>query len=271
MGLVTTERRGGAAVFTYANPPLGTMTAAGAEELLQAVRAAVDDTEVRCIVLTGGLPGIFVRHYDVGELTVLGERLAQTPAPPQPAPQPADGRPAGGFLGLADLVATAGKPVIAAINGLCMGGGFELSLACDIRIAGADVTAIGLPETRVGIFPGGGGTQRLPRVIGEARALEMILRGRVVTGPAALEIGLVHEVADDPLARALEIAEEFAARPAEGLAYAKRLTRAALDRPLSEGLADERRSFSEVVRLPSAIEAMKVSLAGAPLGTREPS
>ena len=268
MGLVTSTRHGAASVFSYANPPLGTMTAAGAEELYQAVRAAADDAEVRCIVLTGGLPGIFVRHYDVGELTVLGERLAQAPAP---APQQTDGRPAGGFLGLTDLVAAAPKPVIAAINGLCMGGGFELSLACDIRIAGNDVTAIGLPETRVGIFPGGGGTQRLPRVIGEARALEMILRGRVVTGPAAHEIGLVHEIADDPLARALEIAEEFAARPPEGLAYAKRLTRAALDRPLSEGLADERRSFSEVVRLPSAIEAMKVSLAGAPLGTREPS
>ena len=268
MGLVISERRGPAAVITYANPPLGTMTAAGAEEMFQAVQAAVQDAEVRCIVLTGGAPGIFVRHYDVGELTVLGERLAQAPAAPQP---PAQQRPAGGFLGLTDLVATAPKPVIAAINGLCMGGGFELSLACDIRIAGRDVTAIGLPETRVGIFPGGGGTQRLPRVIGEARALEMILRGRVVTGPAAHEIGLVHEVADDPLARALEIAEEFAARPAEGLAYAKRLTRAALDRPLSEGLADERRSFSEVVRLPSAIEAMKVSLAGAPLGSREPS
>ncbi len=267
MGLVTSERRGAASVLTYANPPLGTMTAAGAEELLQAVRAAVDDPEVRCIVLTGGVPGIFVRHYDVGELTVLGERLAQTP--PQPAPS--DGRPAGGFLGLTDLVAAAPKPVIAAINGLCMGGGFELSLACDIRIAGADVTAIGLPETRVGIFPGGGGTQRLPRIIGEARALEMILRGRVVTGPAAHEIGLVHEVAADPLARALDIADEFAARPAEGLAYAKRLTRAALDRPLSEGLADERRSFLEVVRLPTAIEAMTVSLASAPLGTREPS
>jgi len=268
MGLVISERRGPAAVITYANPPLGTMTAAGAEEMFQAVQAAAQDAEVRCIVLTGGVPGIFVRHYDVGELTVLGERLAQAPAAPQP---PAQQRPAGGFLGLTDLVATAPKPVIAAINGLCMGGGFELSLACDIRIAGRDVTAIGLPETRVGIFPGGGGTQRLPRVIGEARALEMILRGRVVTGPAAHEIGLVHEVADDPLARALEIAEEFAARPAEGLAYAKRLTRAALDRPLSEGLADERRSFSEVVRLPSAIEAMKVSLAGAPLGSREPS
>jgi enoyl-CoA hydratase len=268
MGLVTSERRGPAAVITYANPPLGTMTAAGAEEMFQAVQAAALDAEVRCVILTGGLPGIFVRHYDVGELTVLGERLAQAPAAPQP---PAQQGPAGGFLGLTDLVAAAPKPVIAAINGLCMGGGFELSLACDIRIAGKDVTSIGLPETRVGIFPGGGGTQRLPRIIGEARALEMILRGRVVTGQAAHEIGLVHEVADDPLARALEIAEEFAARPAEGLAYAKRLTRAALDRPLSEGLADERRSFSEIVRLPSAIEAMKASLAGAPLGTREPS
>jgi enoyl-CoA hydratase/carnithine racemase len=270
MGLVTSERRGATAVFTYANPPLGTMTAAGAQELFEAVQGAADDAAIRCIVLTGGVPGIFVRHYDVGELTVLGETLAKAP-PPQPAPQPAAPRPAGGFLGLTDLVASAPKPVIAAINGLCMGGGFELSLACDIRIAGRDVTSIGLPETRVGIFPGGGGTQRLPRVIGEARALEMILRGRVVTGPAAHEIGLVHEVADDPLARALEIAEEFAARPAEGVAYAKRLTRAALDRPLSEGLADERRCFSELVRLPSAIEAMKVSLAGAPLGTREPS
>ena len=213
MGLVTSERRGAAAVLTYANPPLGTMTAAGAEDLLQAVRAAVEDREVRCIILTGGVPGIFVRHYDVGELTMLGERLAQAPTPAT-QPAPSDGRPAGGFLGLTDLVAVAPKPVIAAINGLCMGGGFELSLACDIRIAGADVTSIGLPETRVGIFPGGGGTQRLPRIIGEAKALEMILRGRVVTGPAAHQIGLVHEVADDPLARALEIAEEFAARPA---------------------------------------------------------
>jgi enoyl-CoA hydratase/carnithine racemase len=82
MGLVTSERRGAAAVVTYANPPLGTMTAAGAEEMFQAVQAAARDAEVRCIVLTGGVPGIFVRHYDVGELTVLGERLAQAPAWP---------------------------------------------------------------------------------------------------------------------------------------------------------------------------------------------
>ena len=122
-----------------------------------------------------------------------------------------------------------------------------------------------LPETRVGIFPGGGGTQRLPRLIGEAKALEMILRGLVLNAEDALAWGLVQEIADDPLARALEIAAEFAARPAEGLAHAKRLTRAALDRPLSEGLADERRSFVQVVRLPSAVEAMRTSLAVGPI------
>jgi enoyl-CoA hydratase/carnithine racemase len=264
MGLVTTTRHGGAAVIAYANPPLGTMTAAGSIEMFEATEAAVADPDVRCIIFTGGLPDIFIRHYDVGELTVLGETLAN--APPRPAAAPrSDGRPAPGFLGLTDLVAGCGKPVIAAINGLCMGGGFELTLACDIRIAARTAPSIGLPETRVGIFPGGGGTQRLPRVIGEAKALEMILRGLVLNAEQALAWGIVHEVADDPLARALEIASEFAARPAEGLAYAKRLTRAALDRPLSEGLADERRSFVEVVRLPSAIEAMKTSLATGPI------
>jgi enoyl-CoA hydratase/carnithine racemase len=159
------------------------------------------------------------------------------------------------------VIASAPKPVIAAINGLCMGGGFELSLACDLRIVGRDVTAIGLPETRVGIFPGGGGTQRLPRVIGEAKATEIILRGLTVDGPTAHQVGMVHEVADDPLARALEIAAEFEGRGAEGVAYAKRLTRAALDRPLAEGLADERRSFVEVMRTASAREALRAARA----------
>jgi enoyl-CoA hydratase len=253
MSLVTQERRGGVALIVYANPPIGTMTAAGANEMLAAVQAAVDDSAARVIVITGGVADVFIRHYDVGELSAASDRLAGS-SPPQPAP---GARAGGGFGALTDLIAAAPKPVIAAINGLCMGGGFELSLACDMRIAGRDVTSIGLPETRVGIFPGGGGTQRLPRVIGEARALEMILRGLVVDGPRAGEIGLVHEVADDPLARALEIAAELATRGPEGLAQAKRLTRAALDRPLAEGLADERRSFGEVMRTASAREGLR--------------
>ncbi|MDB5472072.1 MAG: enoyl-CoA hydratase [Caulobacter sp.] len=255
MTFVTTRRQGGAVVVTFANPPRGTMTHAGAVETYAAVKAGVDDPAVRCIVITGGLEGVFIRHYDVGELSAASNAFAGSAAP-RPAPSEP---PAPGYLELVDMIAAAPKPVIAAINGLCMGGGFELSLACDLRIAAPGVEAIGLPETRVGIFPGGGGAQRLPRVVGEAKALEMILRGLVVTGEEAMRIGLVHELAADPLARALEIAAEFETRGAEGLAYAKRLTRAALDRPLTEGLADERRSFAEVLKTPSARQGLAAS------------
>ncbi|RYF88463.1 MAG: enoyl-CoA hydratase/isomerase family protein, partial [Caulobacteraceae bacterium] len=244
MSLVTTTRQAGALVVTFANPPRGTMTHAGAVETYAAVKAGVDEPAVRCIVITGGLEGVFIRHYDVGELSAASNAIAEGAAP---RPAPAEPSPPG-YLELVDLIAAAPKPVIAAINGLCMGGGFELSLACDLRIASPAVEAIGLPETRIGIFPGGGGTQRLPRVIGEAKALEMILRGLVVNGEEALRLGLVHELAANPLARALEIAAEFETRGADGVAYAKRLTRAALDRPLTEGLADERRSFSAVLK-----------------------
>ena len=260
MTLVTSERRGATALITYANPPFGTMTAAGSNEMLAAVQAAVDDEGVRAIVITGGLPGVFIRHYDVGELSTASDSLANAP-PPEPRPAPPAGQRPSGYLGLVDLIYAAPKPVIAAINGLCMGGGFELTLACDLRIAARSVEAIGLPETRVGIFPGGGGTQRLPRVVGEAKATEIILRGLTFDAPAAHQIGLVHEVVDDALARALEIAAEFAARGAEGVAFAKRLTRAALDRPLAEGLADERASFQAVMRTASAREALRAARA----------
>jgi enoyl-CoA hydratase len=255
MGLVQVERRGGTAVMTYANPPLGTMTAAGAQEMLEAFRPLSADPAVRSVIITGGLPDTFIRHYDVGELSDMSD--ATEGASPPPPPAEPSGRPRQGFLALVDEIFEALKPVIAAINGLCMGGGFELSLACDLRIANPDVAAIGLPETRVGIFPGGGGTQRLPRVVGEAKALEIILRGLTFDGAEAHRIGLVHELADDPLARALEIAAEWESRGAEGIAEAKRLTRAALDRPIWEGLGDERRSFAAVMRTASAREGLR--------------
>jgi enoyl-CoA hydratase len=262
MGLVTTERLGGAAVLTYANPPFGTMTWAGSQEMLEAFRPLAADPAVRSVIITGGVRGIFIRHYDVGELSAASDAAETAPPPP-----PADGPPKQGFLALVDEIAAAPKPVVAAINGLCMGGGFELSLACDLRIAGRDASAIGLPETRIGIFPGGGGTQRLPRVVGEARALEIILRGLTFDADEALRIGLVHEVSADPLARALEIAAAWDGRGAEGIAEAKRLTRAALDRPLVEGLADERRSFAAVMRTASARAGLRSGQAPATIQT----
>lgn len=259
MNFVTVERKGACALMTYANPQFGTMTAAGAFEMHQALLAAAEDDAVRAVVITGGVPGIFVRHYDVDELALMSARLQPGAAPP--ADSGGQRRP--GFLDMTDLITAMDKPVIAAINGLCMGGGFELSLACDLRIVGADVASIGLPETRIAIFPGGGGTQRLPRLIGEAKALEFILRGQTVDAQGALDLGLVHEIAVDPLARALDLAAEFSGRGREGLAQAKRLIRGALGRPLAEGLADERASFLAVMQTQAALEALQNS--GAPV------
>ncbi len=113
MTLVTTEDRGAVRLITYANPPFGTMTAAGSTEMYEAVSTAIGDAAVRVIVITGGLPGIFIRHYDVGELSVMSDNLAGASGP-APPPQPAARRP--GFLELTDLIAAADKPVIAAIN-----------------------------------------------------------------------------------------------------------------------------------------------------------
>ena len=108
MDFVTVTRRGGAAVLTYANPPIGTMTAAGAQEMLDKLRPLAGDPQVRSIVITGGVPGIFIRHYDVGELSTASDSLADAPAPPPPS-----GRPERGFLALVDLIAEAPKPVVA--------------------------------------------------------------------------------------------------------------------------------------------------------------
>ena len=115
MTLVSTQDRGAVRVITYANPPFGTMTAAGSTEMHEALTAAVGDAAVRVIVITGGLPGVFIRHYDVGELSVMSDNLAGGAAP-TPPPQPAARRP--GFLELTDLIVAADKPVISAINGL---------------------------------------------------------------------------------------------------------------------------------------------------------
>ena len=257
MTFVTSARQGDAAVLTFANPPAGTIDHAGGLQMLAAVREAAADPMVRAIVITGGLEGVFIRHYSVGELSASSDRLHAA----EPPPQPSEGGES--YLTLVDLLEVLPKPVIAAINGVCMGGGFELALACDLRIASPAVTAIGLPETRVGIVPGAGGTQRLPRVVGEAKALEIILRGLTFPGPEAHAIGLLHELADDPVARALELAEEFATRTPEALAAAKALTRAALDRPLAQGLAEERAAFAALLRTEGARTALAASAASA--------
>jgi enoyl-CoA hydratase/carnithine racemase len=135
--------------------------------------------------------------------------------------------------------------LLAAINGLCFGGGFEFALACDLRVA-SEEARIGLPEVKVGIIPGGGGTQRLPRLVGVGRAMEMILSGRLFKGREALEAGLVHSVVppDQLYEEAERILEPVFRNPQHALSQAKRAVRASQNTTLAKGLQVESAAFS---------------------------
>mgnify|MGYP001266273867 CR=1 FL=1 len=142
-----------------------------------------------------------------------------------------------------DVVA---KPVIAAIHGYCLGGGLELALACDIRIATPD-SVFALPEVKLGLIPGGGGTQRLPRLVGLGRALEMLLTGRRVPAGEALAMGLISRLSasDSSLVEeVVAVAGQLAESPPMALAYVKRAARSALDTSLSRGCDSELDLFS---------------------------
>ncbi|MEY4239933.1 MAG: hypothetical protein RL339_2534 [Pseudomonadota bacterium] len=238
MSQVTTSDHGPVRIITLTNPPRGYMNATSAAELLVALQDALAAPEVRAIVFTGGLPGVFIRHYDVGEIKVVAGALRAG------AIQPGGDRAASPIYALIDLMLACEKPTIAAINGICMGGGCEFALCCDIRIAEAGDFTIGLPETRLGIIPGVGGLQLLARIVGLSRAREMVMRGRVVAPAEALRMGLVDEIAPSARDRALAIATELADRPPHAVAAAKRMAQlVAAGETLQDGLVNAAREF----------------------------
>jgi enoyl-CoA hydratase len=242
----------GVVVATYHNPPMNYFCAQGAQELMGLIERW-KSPQVRAVVLTGAIAGKFITHYSVEELEALasdeaGMRAAGTSL--------TDGYHAM-LLSLRDLP----KPVIVAMNGDTMGGGFELSLACDIRIAARGDHRIGLPEAKLGILPGGSGTQRLSRLIGAGRAIEFILRGRVVRPEDALALGLVHEVADDAARRARAVAAELAELPPVSLREIKRAVYQGIDHTLAEGLAIESQAFLATMLTEDARTAMRAYVA----------
>ena len=156
------------------------------QELLELVGRAESDANTRAIILTGGIEGKFITHYSVDELAAMA---ADPAACAQIFPAAS-----AGFHRMLDRIMLMPKAVIAAINGDCMGGGYELALACDFRLAADGPYQIGLPEAVLGILPGGGGTQRLPRLIGRGRALEVLLFGNVYNPREAEKMGMVNRV-----------------------------------------------------------------------------
>jgi enoyl-CoA hydratase len=153
--------------------------------------------------------------------------------------------------------------VIAAINGVAMGGGCELALACDFRIM-AEGYRIGLPEARIGILPGAGGTQRMTRLIGTARALELMLLGDTVDAATAARIGLVQRAVEQAQLRttALELAEELARRPRLSLALIKQCVLRGAEMPLLDALRFEQDAFWQTMRSDDASRLMRAYLGG---------
>jgi enoyl-CoA hydratase len=214
------------------------------EEMGDALTEALDgfagDPNIRAVVVTGGAPGYFIRHYTITALISLAESLR---ASGREWPENATYK--GGFIDKAiALCESMPKPVIAAISGTALAGGFEFALSCDLRIAQDGEYLIGLPEANLGLLPGAGGTQRLPRAIGTPAALMHILMGNPLTPREAERKGLVHEtVSGKALDRAMEIARRLSSFPSESVACIKRLVRNATEMPLAQGLALERNLF----------------------------
>jgi enoyl-CoA hydratase/carnithine racemase len=237
----------GIVVAAYTNPPMNYFVADGVAEL-GALVPTWRDPAVRVVILTGGVADQYLTHYSVEELAALaGDR---------------DGMRAlgtdvnDGYHALVQDISDLDKPVIAAMSGDTMGGGLELSLGCDIRIAQRGDFSIGFPEVSLGIQAGGGGTQRLARIIGVGPALDFLLRSRIVSPDEAVALGIVSEVADDARARALEIAESLARQSAVSLAMTKRAVLRGAQLPLSEGLRVEADTFLATMLTDEAVETM---------------
>ena len=237
----------GVVVAAYTNAPMNYFVGEGVEELA-ALIPTLRAPEVRAVVITGGPADRYLTHYSVEE---LGALAADRPTMSALGTDVNDG-----YHALVQDLSDLEKPVIAGMSGDTMGGGLELSLGCDIRIAQRGDFSIGFPEVSLGIIPGGGGTQRLPRIIGAGPALDFILRGRIVSPQQALELGLVSELADDATARAVEVAEELAERSPTALAAAKRSVLRGSSLPLAEGLRVEADAFLATMLTDEAVAAM---------------
>src|SRR5436309_9944704 len=231
----------GIAVLTFSRPPRNFMSFAAITELGERLRELGTRADVSVVVLTGGLPGYFVAHADLDDLGRLGRG------------EPVEGDPRAWTTTLATIEELP-QPVVAAINGQCWGGGCELALACSVRVAARSAT-LAQPEVAAGIIPGAGGTQRLPRLVGPGRALELTLTARPVSADEAAAIGLVEVVLPDDgfLEAAIDWTRAMASHPRSALVAAKRAVIDGLRRPLSEGLRLEAQLFAECQSDPATL------------------
>src|SRR5881392_1551538 len=225
------EKKGAIAYVTLNRPKvLNALNQRAWQDLRAAFEDARDDVAVRGVILTGAGDKAFIAGADIGELAHVTAVEAQTSS--------------GYGQAVLDLIENLGKPVIAAVNGFALGGGCETAMACTIRVA-AEHAKFGQPEVTLGLIPGGGGTQRLPRLVGKGRALQLILSGEIITAQEAYRIGLVNEVvpAAELITRAETILKQIFSNAPIAVKYALEAVNKGLEARLAEGLALEASLF----------------------------
>jgi enoyl-CoA hydratase len=223
-------REGAVAIVSIDNPPMNVINLTMGQELGRVAEELGSDDSVRAVIFRSATDGVFIAGADISMLGELDDDTIEQ------------------FKSVADVmdrIAHMPQPTIAELGGTTLGGGFELALACDFRFMATGFGEIGLPEVRLALLPGGGGTQRLPRLVGAGVATEMLLKGMRYNAEKALDLGIVHKVfaPDEIEAKTLAYAQGLAAQAPLALRAIKRLVRAAFETPGDTGLALEKELF----------------------------
>jgi enoyl-CoA hydratase len=235
------------ATITVDHPPANALSNQVLAEIESALGQAEADAGTRAVIFTGAGEKFFIAGADITEfLTIPREHYAERTAKGQKVTLQME---------------TMAKPVVMAVNGYCLGGGCEMAMAGDIRIA-AENAVFGQPEIKLGIIPGFGGTQRLVRLMGKSRAMELLFTGDSIDAKTALQLGLVSRVVPpaELLLAAQELAQKLAAQAPLAIAAIKRAVHKGLDRPIEEALEAERKEFAEIRFTDDAIEGITAFL-----------
>ena len=254
------EDHGNVVICVLSNPPTHTFTSKSLMEVHDFLDQMEKKKDLRVLAFTGEGEDVFIKHYEVGELAESAEKNISEAkeVDSQYSPPKELHHFHKMLLRLRDLEAI----VVAGINGNTAGGGCEFSLGCELRIMSEGPYAIGLPETSVGILPGGGGTQRLARLIGSSRALDLILHARLLSPQEAFEFGLINKlVPHDKFSEELmDYCSDLASRAPIALRQVKKIIHQGLDKTLEEGLLMEQEAFDVTMRSNDAAKAMRSML-----------
>ncbi|CAN5268481.1 enoyl-CoA hydratase-related protein [soil metagenome] len=247
--LVSTELDGAVAVVTIDHPPVNALSAPLLEELESELGRLDADDGVRAIVLKGAGEKAFVSGAAISEFPTLREAATE------------DSGSARGVQRLGGRMDAGRTPFVAAIHGFCLGGGLELAMCCDIRVVSEDAQ-LGQPEIKLGLIPGGGGTQRLPRLVGLGRALLLNMTGDFIDARTAYEWGLVERVVprEELEEAALGVARTIAQRSPVAIGVLRELARTCRDLPLEEGLRREAEGFRRCLESEDGAEGVAAFL-----------